>query len=453
MTRLMPIAAASVVLVLLAAAQAFAQAGGGSSGFSGGGGGGGGGGSRGGGGSSGSGSGDGGGGVFVFLVIGVVLFFSIGVPFVRKRARARQRAARDARVSTASAEAAEDDPVFAAAVVKTAAAKLYCDIQQAWSARDVAALVGMLGPDLLTEWRRRLADFAAKGWVNEVSVLRGPVVEYVGLVNREGSDEDRVTVTVSATLHSVVKTADGTVMHRDEDTDKDGDIEVCEYWTLARTGDGHGWRLVSIEQEEEGAHHLGAAIVVAPWSDDARIADASLVELATDDAPPPEVSPTELISVAFEGTAREAALDLSLADPRCAPDVLEVAARRAVAAWTEAVDGDDAALLAIADPAAARALLYPGGKDGRERLVVRGPKLERLAITALHADREPLRMEVAATLRGPRYLEDRDTAAVLAGSKERAARFTERWTFALNGDADSPWRLVGGAPVEAEPEP
>ena len=451
MTRLAQIAAASVLLSLLAAAQAFAQAGGGSSGFSGGGGGGGGGGSSGGGG--GSGSGDGGGGLSIFLILGVMLFFSMGVPLLRRRARTRQRAARDARVSTASAEAAEDDPVFAAAVVKTAAAKLYSDIQQAWSARDVAALAGMLGPDLLTEWRRRLADFAAKGWVNEVSVLRGPVVEYVGVVNREGTAEDRVTVTVSATLYSVVKTAEGTIIHRDEDTDKDGDIEVCEYWTLARAGDGHGWRLVSIEQEEEGAHHLGAPIVVAPWSDDARITDASLVELATDDAPPPGVATTELISVAFEGTAREAALDLSLADPRCAPDVLEVAARRAVAAWTEAVDGDDAALLEIADPAAARALLYPGGEDGRERLVVRGPKLERLAITALHADREPLRMEVAATLHGPRYLEDRDTAAVLAGSKDRAARFTERWTFALNGDADSPWRLVGGATVRDEPAP
>ncbi len=451
MTRLAQLAAAFVLLLLLAAAQAFAQAGGGSSGFSGGGGGGGGGGGSSGGG-GGSGSGDGG-GVSTFLIIGVVLFFTLGVPLLRKRSRARRRTARDARVSTASAEAAEDDPVFAAAVVKTAAAKLYCDIQQAWSTRDVAALVGMLGPDLLTEWRRRLADFAAKGWVNEVSVLRGPVVEYVGIVNREGSDEDRVTVTVSATLHSVVKTAEGVIIHRDEDTDKDGDIEVCEYWTLARAADGHGWRLVSIEQEEEGAHHLGAPIVVAPWSDDARMADASLVELATDDAPPPGVDTTELISVAFEGTAREAALDLSLADPRCAPDVLEVAARRAVAAWTEAVDGDDAALLAIADPAAARVLLHPGGDDGRERLVVRGPKLERLAITALHADLEPLRMEVAATLYGSRYLEDRDTAAVLAGSKARATRFTERWTFALDGDADTPWRLVGGATAPDEPAP
>ena len=144
MTRFVQIAATSVLLVLLAAAQAFAQAGGGSSGFSGGGGGGGGGGgSRGGGGGSGSGSD--GGSPLLFLIIAVAVLLSIGLPLLRKRSLARTRAARDVRVSTASAEAAEDDPVFAADVVKTAAAKLYCDIQQAWSARDVAALVGCSG--------------------------------------------------------------------------------------------------------------------------------------------------------------------------------------------------------------------------------------------------------------------------------------------------------------------
>jgi predicted lipid-binding transport protein (Tim44 family) len=453
MARLVQITAASVVLVLLATAQAFAQAGGGSSRFSGGDGGGGyrGGGYHGGGGDYGGGSSgaDGGvGGVLVILLIAALLLVALGVPLLRKRARTRGRAARDARVSTASAEAAEDDPVFAAAVVKSAAAKLYCDIQRAWSERDDAALARMLGPDLLREWRRRLADFAVKGWVNEVSVLRGPEVEYVGLVNREGSAEDRVTVAISATLHSVVETAGGRIIHRDDDADQGGDIEVCEYWTLARTDDDHGWRLVSIEQEPEGTHHLEAPIVVAPWSDDARMADASLVELATDDAPPPDVDPTQLISVAFDGTAHEAALDLSLADPRCSPDVLEVAARRAVAAWTEAVDGDDAALLAIAHAPAARALLYPRA-DGKARLVVRGPTLERLAITALHTDHKPLRMEVVAMLRGPRYIEDRDTGAVLSGSQDRVTRFTERWTFALNGDAASPWRLVGWATAEA----
>ena len=246
-----PLALVTLAIVLLAAHEALAQAGGGSSGFgggNGGGGGGGGGGSSGGGGSGGSGDG---GGFGTLVLVGIVLFIVFGaVPLLTRRRRAKARTARDERVSRASLEAAEDDPAFGADTVKPAAAALYRDIQRGWSERDVAALASLLGPDVLVEWRRRLAGFASKGWVNEVQIVRGPEVAYVGLVNREGSAEDRVTVAVTALLHSVVKTGDGTILHRDEDSDKDGEIEVCEYWTLARAGDA--WRLVSIEQEAGG---------------------------------------------------------------------------------------------------------------------------------------------------------------------------------------------------------
>ena len=89
----------------------------------------------------------------------------------------------------------------------------------------------------------------------------------------------------------------------------------------------------------------------------------------------------EVADLDFDGDARAAALDLSLADGRFAPDVLEVAARRAVTAWAEAVDGDDARLRAIATPQAARELLHPGDPSGRTRLVVRGPKVKQIRIT------------------------------------------------------------------------
>lgn len=422
-------------MLALLAPEALAQAGGGSSGFGGGGGG---------GVSGGGGSGGGGGGGFgLFLVFAVIFVIAVVVPVFARHRRSKARAARDVRVSTASAEAAEDDPAFAAAAVKADAAHLYAAVQRAWSERDDAALERMLGPDLLVEWRRRLADFESNGWHNEVTLRGDPRVEYVGLVNRQGTDADRVTVTITATLLSVVHTDHGATITRDEDDDGDGLIDVCEYWTLERAGDG--WRLQSIEQEEEGAHHLGAPIVTAPWSDDSRLADESLVELATADAPPPGTNVSELVSVEFDGTAREQALDLSLADPRCAPDVLEIAVRRAVEAWAEAVDGDDAALLAVATPEAARALLYPAGAASSARLVVRGPRLLRLAITALHAAQQPLQMEVEARVRGRRYIEDRDTVAVVSGSKDRDVEFTEHWTFALDGPESLPWRLVGGA--------
>ena len=170
--------------LLLLAPDAPAQAGGGSSGF-GGGGGGGGGGSYGGGGQSGGGDDP---LLGVLAVAIVVLIFAVVAVFgvVAKRRRARARAERDVRVTTASAEAAEEDPVFAAAAVKAQAGALYVDVQRAWSERDDESLARLLGPDLLVEWCRRLADFAARGWVNEVAIRGGPQVGYAGLVNRDG---------------------------------------------------------------------------------------------------------------------------------------------------------------------------------------------------------------------------------------------------------------------------
>ena len=57
-------------------------------------------------------------------------------------------------------------------------------------------------------------------------------------------------------------------------------------------------------------------------------------------------------------------------------------------------------------------------------------------------------MTIEVDITGRRYLEDRDTTAVLAGSRSRATSFTERWTLALNGDQAQPWRITSvAAPV------
>jgi predicted lipid-binding transport protein (Tim44 family) len=89
-----------------------------------------------------------------------------------------------------------------------------------------------------------------------------------------------------------------------------------------------------------------------------------------------------------------------------------------------------------------RELLYAGDASERTRLVVRGPRLESLRITALHADATPPAMSVEADVSGRRYREDRDTVAVVEGSKEREVTFTERWTMALDGDEKTPWRIA-----------
>jgi hypothetical protein len=57
-------------------------------------------------------------------------------------------------------------------------------------------------------------------------------------------------------------------------------------------------------------------------------------------------------------------------------------------------------------------------------------------------------MLVEADLTGRRYREDRDTVAVVEGSKERETEFTERWTMVLDGDAGTPWRIGRAGAVD-----
>jgi predicted lipid-binding transport protein (Tim44 family) len=68
--------------------------------------------------------------------------------------------------------------------------------------------------------------------------------------------------------------------------------------------------------------------------------------------------------------------------------------------------------------------------------------VRRISIVSLQAASEPATMTIDVELSGRRYLENRDTAAVVSGSQSRAITFTERWTLALDGPDDQPWRIA-----------
>ena len=151
---------------------------------------------------------------------------------------------------------------------------------------------------------------------------------------------------------------------------------------------------------------------------------------------------SDVVDVDYLSDARLAALDLSMVDGRWAPAVLEASVRKAVAAWAAAVDGGDGDLLDVATEEAARTLLHPGDPSGRTRLVVRGPRVRSVTITALdHAPQPPL-MTVEVEVSGRRYVQDRDTGMLLSGFKWFSVTTTESWTLALSGPDDRPWRIV-----------
>jgi predicted lipid-binding transport protein (Tim44 family) len=224
-------------------------------------------------------------------------------------------------------------------------------------------------------------------------------------------------------------------------------VELSEYWRLGKRPDGGGWWLLSIEQDREGEYNLAAPLTPTPWGDE-RLRDEAIAERAVAEAAPAGYAPSELADLDFEGTARAAALDLALADGRFDPDLIEASVRRAVQAWAAAVDGPDTALEEVARPEALQELLYPNDPSRTVRLVVRGPRILAIRIAALDAAAQPATFRVEIDVRGRRYLENRDTQAVVLGSRDDEVPFTERWTLALDGPPEWPWRIAAtGSPI------
>jgi predicted lipid-binding transport protein (Tim44 family) len=459
--RLALVALAALAVALLVAPAALAAAGGGSSGFSGGGGGG-------GGGGHGSGFalfilfrllidiavlGHGLGLLFLIALALLYWFVKRGLPKLQAwwAERAAQRGGghrktseRERRVELAAAEAADEDPDFGPERVRAAGRTLFMDIEKAWDTGDRFAMRGLIAPDLLVEWERRLDDFEGRGWHNHVEPIGEPSVEYVGLKRTGNADTDHVVVKIDARVKDYVVDRGGRHLKRSGSVSEI--TRIREFWTLQKRN-GH-WILASIEQGGEGKHALDEEIVATAWGDERGMRDEALIQGAVADQVPEGTTVAEVADLQYDGDAHAAAMDLSLADGRFAPDVLEVAARRAVTAWAQAIDGDDALLDAIATPAAKRELLYAGDTSGSVRLVVRGPAVNRIRIANLDAGAEPPTMTVEVDLTGRRYVENRDTTAVIAGSRTRKTSFTERWTLSLTGDEAQPWRITAvGEPV------
>ena len=214
-----------------------------------------------------------------------------------------------------------------------------------------------------------------------------------------------------------------------------------EYWTLGKR-EGR-WILLSIEQDEEGEHQLGEPLEADP-SEDRRMTDRARVEAAVANALPAGVSHAEVDDEDASGPLAKAR-DLSLADERFDPDIIDATVRRAVAAWADAVDGDDAAFARVARPGLLQELLYPPDGGRSLRLVVRAPVVEETRLVDVDAEAEPPTATVHMRLRGVRYVEDRNTLDVVAGTRDRESRFDGTWTLALDGDADAPWRVAVGA--------
>jgi predicted lipid-binding transport protein (Tim44 family) len=322
--------------------------------------------------------------------------------------------------------------------VHAAAEQLFRDAQNAWDAGDRARLATLLDADLLVEWERRLDDFDPKGWHNRAEVLGDVRVEYVGITNREEAADNRVVVPYRRdTPRLRGRSGRGKDPPQGRDRRHGRSLPVLDAWPARGALDPALDRRASRGRAPPQRADRRLALVGRP-APARRGVDRDRDRRRAS----PGYKPADLVDLDFAADARGAALDLAVADARFAPDVLEAAARGMVEAWAQAVDGDDAPLEHLASRSALRALLYEGDNTEKTRVVVRGPRVKRLSIVVLDAKAEPATMTIEVELGGRRYVQDRDTAAVLSASKDDATVFTERWTLSLDGPESHPWRLT-----------
>jgi hypothetical protein len=123
-------------------------------------------------------------------------------------------------------------------------------------------------------------------------------------------------------------------------------------------------------------------------------------------------------------------------DGRFGADAVIGAVRRAIAAWVLAVDGDETALAAVAEPQAGRFLLHPSG--GRWQ-VAPGPAVTLIQIWGFEPDAEPPRVRVSWRFTGSRRFTD---PGPNASAEEGETTFAGLLDLTLAGSGQ--WQLTSG---------
>lgn len=188
-----------------------------------------------------------------------------------------------------------------------------------------------------------------------------------------------------------------------------------ELWLTLSAAPAGDWQLRRVDFNAAGEHHLAAETVLEPTENPA-LRDTALRELAENDSSP---DPRQLL-IGTHGAAAERALDLSLADGRFAPTVVEAAIRSIFRTWRRFALGDRDAFHDLAALSSYEVADYARSADLPASL----RSLEIVELT--DAPRVALFARIAAVVQG------RD------GARDKILW----WKLELDDDLGQHWRLV-----------
>lgn len=350
----------------------------------------------------------------------------------RGELQVRRRDRRRRTLQPAAADAALDDSGLEVAALEAAAVELLHGYVHAWAVCDEPALRALATERQGERWVAHARAMLPQPHLRrDVVAVRGLSASLAGLQNRHEAVRASVFVDGDADLAVVGRDAPPA-------RGRTWQMPLAAYWTLERRDDG--WIVQAVREEHEGRAQLESEVVATPWADPA-LGDDALLELADGDAAVSVGAPLPAMSGVHGGSEAVTALeDLALVDARAAPAVVELCARRMLAAWEEAVAGDDQPLRALAHESAAERLL-DRYRDGTVR-VLADLRVDSLAITAAEPAATPPWVRVDARLSARWYRRHEATGAVRAGARGRARLPLdgELW-LTLEATGPTPWRL------------
>lgn len=250
---------------------------------------------------------------------------------------------------------------------------------------DLVAQELRIRPDapLISAWRRAHRLNAG------TSAQAGASVDLLRVVDRGSDTEDRVVVRVRGQIVAARRHWElaGAAWRFDE------------RWTLARSATG--WRMLEFDAHPLAEGLLDTPVIAGVWADQERLNEQSLAELAQ----PPGATPVRVGDVIDrDAPAYGQLLDLSLADGRFLPALIEAALKHLIEAWEQATLVSTDSLEHRTAPGVCEHLLQPLVDDRSMRLVLRDAALRSWEPTAVVADGDRARVVVSLVVSAVRHL-------------------------------------------------
>jgi predicted lipid-binding transport protein (Tim44 family) len=122
-------------------------------------------------------------------------------------------------------------------------------VYEALAAGDRARLARICDDGLLDYWKDRLAAYERGGRRYRVEVLKGPKVDYIGVMDRPGEDDDWVCLRLRGCIRHYLEDPDGK-RHSLPEIPGQRKVGFDEFWTLRRR-DG-SWIVSAIDTVATG---------------------------------------------------------------------------------------------------------------------------------------------------------------------------------------------------------